>query len=243
MTFLNHPFKRNLRDQLVDDLGRGIVRGERQPGDVLPNEGELLAHYNVSRTVLREALQVLSAKGLVDSRQRRGTTVCPRSEWSQLDRSLLEWHESSDVAGAALQQLMEVRRIVEPAAAALAAQRAGPQERDRIKAAYVGMETSGDDVEAFVTADLQFHTAILEASGNQFLLPIVQAIRTTLAASLRITNKRQDENHQVSLPLHAAILKAILAGKAEAAARAMQVHLDDTERRRARNKSEVSTLR
>jgi GntR family transcriptional regulator, galactonate operon transcriptional repressor len=235
MIFLQRPhLKRNLRDQLVHDLGRGIVCGDLKPGDVLPTEGELLAHYQVSRTVLREALQVLSAKGLVDPRQRRGTTVLPRSEWSQLDHSLLEWHGESNVADAALQQLMEVRRIVEPAAAALAAQRAGPAERERISAAYAGMESSQGDVEAFAAADLEFHTAILEASGNQFLLPIVQAIRTTLAASLRITNQKPEENRQVSLPLHGVILEAILAGDASGASRAMQLHLDDTERRRAR---------
>lgn len=236
MPFSTGPLKRSLRDQLVDDLGREIVSGKLRPGDILPNESDLLARYNVSRTVLREAMHVLSAKGLVDPRQRRGTTVRPRSEWSQLDRSLLDWHGRSEVADEALQQLMEVRRIVEPAAAALATQRASVQERERIMAAYAGMESAGDDIEAFVAADLEFHTAILEASGNQFLLPIVQAIRTTLAASIRITNRRADENRQVSLPLHAAILDAIIAGDPDAASRAMQSHLDDTERRRARER-------
>lgn len=167
-------------------------------------------------------------------RQRRGTTVRPRSEWSQLDRTLIDWHSRPDVADTALQELMEVRRIVEPPAASLATKRATARDRERIKAAYAGMESAGDSVEAFIAADLEFHTAILEASGNQFLLPIVHAIRTTLAASLRITNPRPDENRRVSLPLHAAILDAILAGQPDAAATAMQRHLDDTERRRAR---------
>lgn len=237
MTFSAH-LPRSLRDQLADDLGRSILSGELRPGDVLPTESELLARYNVSRTVLREALQVLSAKGLVDPRQRRGTTVRPRVEWNQLDRTLLDWHGKLKTADAALQQLMEVRRIVEPPAAALAAKRASTRERARIKAAYTGMKTAGNDVEAFIAADLEFHTAILESSGNEFLLPVVHAIRTTLAASLRITNRHPDENRQVSLPLHATILDAILAGKPEDAARAMQLHLDDTERRRERAQRE-----
>jgi GntR family transcriptional regulator, galactonate operon transcriptional repressor len=237
MTFSTVPFKRNLRDQLVEVLGRGIVNGELQPGDILPSEGELLERYSVSRTVLREALQVLSAKGLVDSKQRRGTTVRPRAEWNQLDGALLEWHGASDVADSALQQLMEVRRIVEPSASALAAQRADKDQRKRMTAAYEEMERSRGDVEKFTAADLEFHTSILEASGNQFLLPIAQAIRTTLAESLQITNPRPEENHRVSLPLHKAVLDAILKRDGQAAFNAMQLHLDDTERRRAKWKA------
>ncbi|KMY85245.1 Transcriptional regulator, GntR family [Candidatus Paraburkholderia calva] len=234
MTFSTVPFKRNLHDQLVEVLGRGIVNGELQPGDILPSEGELLERYSVSRTVLREALQVLSAKGLVDSKQRRGTTVRQRANWNQLDQSLLEWHGASDVADNAMQQLMEVQHIVEPPAAALAAQRPGTENRKRIADAYAEMERSRGKVEELMAADLEFHTAILEASENQFLLPIAQAIRTMLTASLRITNLRSDENHRISLPLHKAILDAILARDAQAAFTAMQTHLDDTERRRAK---------
>ncbi|WP_250518371.1 FadR/GntR family transcriptional regulator [Caballeronia sp. ATUFL_M1_KS5A] len=226
-----------MRDQLVEVLGRGIVNGELRPGDILPGEAELLERYSVSRTVLREAMQVLSAKGMIDSRQRRGTTVRPRADWSQLDQTLLEWHGTSDVADSALQQLMEVRRIVEPPAAALAAERADQAQRQRIAAAYAEMERSRGKVEEFMTADLEFHTSILEASGNQFLLPIAQAIRTTLTASLKITNPRPDENHRVSLPLHKAILDAILKRDAQAAFSAMQTHLDDTEKRRAKWKT------
>jgi GntR family galactonate operon transcriptional repressor len=223
---------RNLRDQLVETLGGEIVRGELRPGDVLPSEADLLHRFKVSRTVLREALQVLSAKGLVDARQRRGTVICDPVDWNQLDPMLLEWRRQPAASEQALQQLMEVRRIVEPPGAALAAVRAREPDRDRITAAYAGMRDADQDVGAFIRADVEFHTAILEAAGNQFLLPIVHAIRTTLGASLRITNMWPDENRQVSLPLHAAILHAVLAGDAPGAARAMELHLDDTERRR-----------
>jgi GntR family transcriptional regulator, galactonate operon transcriptional repressor len=233
MTF-SSGLKRSLCNQLVDDLGGEIVRGVLRPGDVLPSEGALLSRYGVSRTVLREALQVLAAKGLLDPRQRRGTIIRPRTAWSQLDPALLRWHGRLPAADPALQQLMEVRRIVEPPAAALATERAEQDDRQRIAAAYAGMAAADEDVEAFIHADLEFHTAILEASRNQFLLPIVHAIRTTLLASLRLTNTRAEENRSVSLPLHAAILKAILAGNADGAAIAMRDHLDDTERRRVR---------
>jgi GntR family transcriptional regulator, galactonate operon transcriptional repressor len=228
------PLKRTLSDQLADDLGQEIVRGSLRPGDALPSEEVLLARFGVSRTVLREALQVLAAKGLLEARPRRGTSVRPYSAWSQLDPVLLAWHAQLPADHPMLRQLMEVRRIVEPSAAALAARRAGSDDRERIASAYTGMEAAGRDVEAFIRSDLEFHTAILEASGNQFLLPLAHAIHATLWASLRVTNPDAEENRMVSLPLHAAILEAILEGDEDAAAAAMKNHLDDTERRRSR---------
>lgn len=232
MTFSSRPH--SLCEQLVDDLGRSIVSGELNPGDLLPAEGELLAHYEVSRPVLREALQMLAAKGLIVARQRRGTMVRPRNEWSQLDGTLLDWHRSLADSGAAMAQLMEVRHIVEPQAAALAAQRAGAEDLAHIAAAYDGMARAEGQVEAFIAADLDFHAAILEAAQNQFLLPVVQAIRTTMAASLHLTNDRPEENRRVSLPLHAAILEAIQARDPVRASEAMRLHLEDTERLHAR---------
>jgi GntR family transcriptional regulator, galactonate operon transcriptional repressor len=228
------PLKRTLSDQLADDLGQEIVRGSLRPGDALPSEESLLARFGVSRTVLREALQVLAAKGLLEARPRRGTSIRPYSAWSRLDPVLLEWHARLPADHPMLPQLMEVRRIVEPSAAALAARRAGSDDRERIASAYAGMEAAGEDVEAFIRSDLEFHTAILEASGNQFLLPLAHAIRATLLASLRLTNPYAEENRKVSLPLHAAILEGILKGDEEVAAVAMKNHLEDTERRRNR---------
>src|ERR1700678_3121597 len=90
------PLKRNLREQLVEQLGGDIVRGRVRPGQPLPNEEELLARYDVSRTVLREALNVLSGKGLLDAKPRRGTIVRPRAEWSQLDPEILGWRSDPD---------------------------------------------------------------------------------------------------------------------------------------------------
>ncbi|HHS9796945.1 TPA: FadR/GntR family transcriptional regulator [Klebsiella quasipneumoniae subsp. similipneumoniae] len=225
-----------MADQLVEDIGRQIIEGKLKPGDLLPTEFVLLEHYGVSRTVLREALQVLISKGMLDSRQRKGTTVRPRVAWHLLDPQFLEWHNSMKGSESALAQLMEVRRIVEPSAAALAARRATSSEKLRIQRAYEQMAAAKDDVDLFIRADLEFHTAILEASQNQFLLPIVHAIRTTMLMSLLRTNSDGQENHQVSLPLHAAILLAIQHGDADAATEAMKYHLDDTENRHKREK-------
>ncbi|TKI08880.1 FadR/GntR family transcriptional regulator [Martelella alba] len=230
MTFVL-DVKRTMSDQVAEDLGRRIVQNEFKPGDLLPNETLLLEYYGVSRTVLREALQVLTAKGLLDSRQRKGTFVRPRELWSQLDPLLLDWHTRLNADDPALLQLMEVRRIVEPPAAALATERASEQDKQRIIAAYERMASADGQVDTFILADLEFHTAILEAGKNRFLLPIIHAIRTTLLASLRQTNPDARENRDVSLPLHANILHALLEGDAAAASAAMQAHLDDTQRR------------
>ncbi|HTC10630.1 MAG TPA: FadR/GntR family transcriptional regulator [Acetobacteraceae bacterium] len=234
------PLKRNLREQLVEMLGGDIVRGRLQPGDLLPGEDVLLARYSVSRTVLREALNVLSGKGLLDARPKRGTVVRPRSEWSQLDSMVLAWRgddtavSRSKSLGRSLDHLMEVRRIIEPAASALAAERGTAKDLARLAAAYEAMERAGGDVQAFMDADLAFHVACLEAAHNEFLLPIAHAIRTELMTSMRVTNRDADENRRVSLPLHRAIRDAIVARDPDAARLAMQRHLDDTERRRSR---------
>jgi GntR family transcriptional regulator, galactonate operon transcriptional repressor len=233
------PFKRSLKDQLVDDLGGEIIGGRLQPGDLLPSEDVLLARYAVSRTVLREALNVLAAKGLVDPRPKRGTVVRPAAEWSQLDPSLLAWRGAGDSIDPAsevslrLDQLMEVRRIIEPAVAALAARRGTAEDLVNLTAAYQAMEQAST-AEEFMEADLTFHITCLHAAHNDFLLPIAHAIRSATMTSLRVTNRDPHENRNVSLPLHHAILEAIVSRRPEAATIAMERHLDDTEQRRAR---------
>lgn len=233
----SRPLRRNLREQLVEQLGGDIVSGRLQPGDPLPNEEALLNRYDVSRTVLREALNVLSGKGLLDARPRRGTIVRPRAEWSQLDAEILGWRSDAEPTADNLDQLMELRRIIEPSAAALAASRATVEDRGAIGTAYAAMVQAGRDVPAFVDADVQFHVACLAAARNEFLLPVTHAIRASLVASMRITNRDSEQNRTVTLPLHKAILDAILARDAAAAQAAMQTHLDDTERRRAANQA------
>lgn len=233
---LAQPLRRNLREQLVDMLGGDIISGRLQPGDLIPSEDVLLARYGVSRTVLREALNVLSGKGLLDARPKRGTVVRPRSDWSQLDPVVLGWRRARQTRTLerSLDQLMDVRRIIEPAASALAARQRTAKDLARIDAAYLAMEQAGSAVQAFMDADVAFHIACLEAAHNDFLLPVAHAIRTELMSSMRVTNRDPEENRQVSLPLHRAIRDAIAARDPDAARLAMQRHLDDTERRRRR---------
>src|SRR5579875_335848 len=144
------PLKRNLREQLVEQLGGDIVCGRLLPGQVLPSEEALLRRYGVSRTVLREALNVLSAKGLLDARPRRGTIVRPRCDWSQLDPEILGWRDDPAApSGGNPDHLLELRRIIEPPAAALAAQRAAAEDRAAMTRAYEAMVQAGSSVAAF----------------------------------------------------------------------------------------------
>ena len=120
--------RQNLCGQVIDDLGRRIVRGEVQPGDALPQEAALCHQLGVSRTVVREAVKALAAKGLVDSRPKRGTVVRPSRAWSFLDPEVLQWQTETDPDGRQLTYLTELRQAVEPVAAAMAAARASEEE-------------------------------------------------------------------------------------------------------------------
>lgn len=240
MTFHAPPRpKRKLKDVLVDGLGRDIVAGRMPPGAPLPSEETLLARFAVSRTVLREALSVLSAKGLVDARPKRGTLVRANSDWCQLDPAILAWRAAEDAIAPSgevafvLDRLTEIRRIIEPGAARLAARRRTADDIAGLTATFQAMERASS-AEQYTLADLDFHIACLNAAHNEFLLPIAHAIRSALLISLRVTNRDPHADRTVSLPLHRAIFEAIVAGRAEAAARAMQRNLDDAEMRRFR---------
>ena len=128
--------------RIVRDLGMRIVAGEFEPGERLPAEAALLAEYEVSRPVLREATRVLVAKGLVLSRQRAGATVRPRSEWHLLDPDVLYWLIQTQPPAVFIETLMTVRRVFEPAAAALAARTASDDALRGIAEAYAGMEAA-----------------------------------------------------------------------------------------------------
>src|ERR1700712_1840389 len=138
------PERKSMHARIVRDLGLRIVAGELKPGDRLPAEAALLAEYEVSRPVLREAIRVLVAKGLVQSRQRAGASVRPRNEWHLLDPDVLYWLIQTRPAPEFVQTLMGVRRVFEPGAAALAAPAASAEQLAGIAQAYDGMAAAGD---------------------------------------------------------------------------------------------------
>jgi DNA-binding FadR family transcriptional regulator len=219
--------RRSLHGQVVREIGMQIVQGCFKPGEALPDEGTLLARFDVSRTVVRESLKVLAAKGLVESRPKIGTRVRPTFLWNRLDPDILGWQETDESQEAFLCSLTEVRRIVEPPAARLAAARATAGEIETVAQAYRGMADNIANIGAFMDADIRFHAAILEASHNEFLQPVTNAIRAAMLSSLRITNRDAALNsHSVSL--HRVVLEAVKAKDPIRAERAMRRHLDDT---------------
>lgn len=210
-------------------VGSRIVKGRWPAGTILPNEAALSLEFGVSRTALREAIKMLVASGLVDVRRKTGTRVLPRSRWNILDPNVLEWHFSGSGIPAGIEDLLELRRIVEPAAARLAATRHSEDDLHRIQSAYDGMRGATGRAEDSIVPDLEFHLSILEASHNLFLRPFGALIRAALTASFRLTNADLAAFRR-SLLHHQAVLVAIRSRRPDAAERAMRTLLAATSR-------------
>ncbi len=176
----------NLREQVLNDIGKQIIGGKLKPGDVLPKEDTLSVEYEVSRTVIREAIKGLAARGLVESRPKVGTIVRPQADWRLLDPEVLEWMAATSSSDEFLFQIAEVRSVFEPATAALAARHATDEDIARIGEAYAELETSIGDEAAWALADLHFHSSIGRACHNELLLYIVGALRKPLQSKRRI---------------------------------------------------------
>lgn len=230
IAFKNFKSPRNLCQQVTDELGRKILTGEISPGDILPQEKALCEQLGVSRTVVREAIKSLSARGLVESRSKRGTLVTPSKQWNYLDPEVLLWQSEGALRYQQLVSLTELRQAIEPAAAELAASRASEEELLQVRAAYDAMAAAVDTVDEFVAADLQFHTEILSASGNQFFAPVANVIRVSLESSLRITNRQASDN-RTSLKIHATVMQPICDRQPAKARKAMETLLAEAAER------------
>ncbi|HTP73671.1 MAG TPA: FadR/GntR family transcriptional regulator [Burkholderiaceae bacterium] len=212
--------------RIVHDLGMRIVAGEFKPGDRLPAEMALLTDYDVSRPVLREAVRVLVAKGLVLSRQRAGATVRPRNEWHLLDPDVLYWLIQSQPQGEFVETLLTARRVFEPSIAALAARVASDDSLRGIAEAYAGME-SARTPEELLEPDLAFHRRIAEATHNDLLAYIGNMLSLALRESIKLSSKHPN-THALSLPRHKAILTALLHRDPLAAHQASLLQLKET---------------
>ncbi|CAN5305233.1 FadR/GntR family transcriptional regulator [soil metagenome] len=220
------PDRKSMHARIVRDLGMRIVAGELQPGDRLPPEATLLADYEVSRPVLREATRVLAAKGLLISKQRAGAIVRPRNEWHLLDPDVLYWLIQVKPPPEFVETLLTVRRVFEPAAAALAAKVASDESLRGIAEAYAGMEAAVT-AEDLLEPDLAFHRRIAEATGNEVLAYIGNMLSLALRESIKLSSKVPN-THALSLPRHKAILTALLARDPLAAQQATLVQLNET---------------
>ena len=220
------PPRKSMHARIVRDLGMRIVAGQFAPGDRLPAEATLLADYEVSRPVLREATRVLVAKGLVLSRQRAGATVRPRSEWHLLDPDVLYWLIQTQPAPTFVETLLTARRVFEPAVAALAAQVASEDALKGIAQAYDGM-ASARTPDELLEPDLAFHRRIAEATNNDLLAYIGNMLSLALRESIKLSSQHPN-THALSLPRHKAILTALLNRDPLAAQQATLVQLKGT---------------
>lgn len=220
----------SLPSQVARELGRRVVSGAYRPGDLIEDEGGLATRYNVSRTVIREAVKILSAKGLLDVRRGIGTSVEPRSSWKLLDEDVLAWHQSAPPRTDTLKQLMELRFALEPNAARWAAQRATGDDLREITGAVEKMERQSDDADSFIIADAGFHRAVLKAAHNEFLAALEGVIYAALLTSIRLTNPDLRSNES-SVPFHRAVSDAIAARDQQTAEEEMRRLLIDAAHR------------
>ena len=215
--------RRGLHGQLVHDIGVRILRGELRPGDSLVMDAEADGE-TVSRTVVREAIKVLAAKGLVVARPRTGTHVRDRRYWNLMDPDVLAWRLEANPGDDFFVDVFELRRLIEPAAAGLAAGRAAPAEIEELETALADMETAVDDRDAYLAADLRFHTVILEASHNELLAHLGGTLRAVFRASFARTLPVA----RATIGQHAAIASAIRVGDGVGAEAAMLALIERT---------------
>jgi DNA-binding FadR family transcriptional regulator len=212
-----------VREALVSALVEAIVSGEMPENATLPNETELITRYKVSRTALREAMQFLSAQGMVRARTRAGTVVLPGEEWNFLDPMVLDAALRHRANTSFYEALLEARALLEPEAARLAAARATARQVALIEEAFFAMvESNSRDDEAWSRADLAFHTAIIEASGNWIYRHFASVIRAALLVTFRLTH-RHTTSHGDVVAMHRDVLEAIRLRKPEEASAAMDV--------------------
>ncbi|PAX07742.1 FadR/GntR family transcriptional regulator [Sphingomonas lenta] len=226
------PAGKRIHGSIAEDLGVAIVTGRYQPGDVLSGEVEFSERLRVSRTAYREAVRILAAKGLLESRPKTGTRITERSRWNLLDPDVLAWTFTAEPSRDFIRDLFELRMVVEPAAAELAAERRTGRDLARMGHALGDMERYGLATEEGRAADRMFHHAILEATGNAALTTLSSSIGAAISWTTRF-KQRKRKLPRDPIPDHRAIYDAIADGDRAAARAAMtelvRLALIDTE--------------
>ena len=228
-------------DQIAAVLATEILKGVHKPGGNMPPEATLIERFQISRTVMREVMKTLAAKGFVVSKTRIGTRVLDPVNWNFFDADVLAWRVRMGLDDAFLQSLTEIRRAVEPAAAALAARRRTATDITRLRTHIAQMSVSHHTRQSFAEADLEFHLAIGSASGNPLMRAIANVIEAALVASFSMSSPVDDAgDHEMTANSHAAIVDAIEAKDENGAAAAMLKVIDigvrriDSSRRKRR---------
>lgn len=213
---------RRLRGVVVHKLGLAILSGEYAPGDTLSTEVASAEELNVSRGAYREAIQVLTAKGLVESRPKAGTQVLPRSNWNLLDPDVIAWAFAGEPDIDFIRNLFDLRAIVEPAAAVLAAERRNHSDLKAMKDALITMRHNALITETGRMADRHFHGAILHATRNDALIALTASIGAVVNWTTQF-KQRQRTLPRNPIPDHERVYDAIAARDSEAAGEAMRV--------------------
>ena len=216
---------KNVHAHTLDLLGQAILSGRYGVGGSLPPEPLLCEALGVSRTVVREAIKSLVAKGLISTGPKVGTRVLTDEHWNWFDPDVIRWQALVGWTPEFLRDLQELRAVVEPAAVRMAAEKATPADIEALEDAYQGMVQAvalGGD---YVLHDLRFHQGLLSASHNRMLVQMGKALSALLRASFDLSTRIQD-GPRSSLPLHRAVLDAVIAHSPARAERALMVLID-----------------
>lgn len=216
---------KNVHGNTVDHLGEAIVAGRYAVGASIPPEPLLGEELGVSRTVVREAVKSLIAKGLITTGPKVGTRVLSEEHWNWFDPDVIAWQSKAGLTREFLRDLQDLRRVVEPAALRLAAARATADDIAEIELAYAGMKRAVEEGGDYVTYDLRFHQGLLRASRNRMLVQMSKALSALLRTSFEISTRRKDGPLN-SLPLHREVLDAVIAHDADRAEKAITRLID-----------------
>lgn len=195
--------------QVAERLAADIISGTIPPGALIPNEGQLIAGSPVSRSVYREALKFLTAKGLIEAKPRSGTRVAPARAWHLLDPDVLRWSTSIGGDEKFIRDLYELRSFIEPNAARLAADRRDAGQLAALREAYRGMASTTPYSKENVRFDLNFHDVLFEACGNSAVLCLKGVVITTLSWSLQLLAGKTSPDYSEALADHRRVLEAI----------------------------------
>ena len=216
---------KNVHGNTVDFLGEAIVAGRYAMGASIPPEPLLCEELGVSRTVVRESVKSLVAKGLIHTGPKVGTRVLPSDQWNWFDADVIAWQAKAGLTPEFVRDLQDLRRVVEPAAVKMAALRATKADTDDIEEAFAGMKRAVEGGGDYVTYDLRFHQGLLRASHNRMLVQMSHSLSALLRTSFEISTVKKDGTRN-SLPLHRAVLDAVIARNPAKAGRAILVLIE-----------------
>ena len=216
---------KNVHGNTVDYLGEAIVAGRFGAGGSLPAEPLLCEELGVSRTVVRESIKSLVAKGLIQTGPKVGTRVLPSEQWNWFDPDVIARQSKSGLTHSFIRDLQELSKVVEPATVKLAAERATETYITDIEDAFTGMKHAVEEGGDYVKYDLRFHQGLLRASHNRMLVQMSKALSALLRTSFEISTIKKD-GPRLSLPLHRAVISAVIAQNGARAERACLVLID-----------------